>query len=65
MKQGIKGRASLVAGLPALAFSSIQTTVSAQEAAKLGNEPTPFGAEKAACKDGSIPACRPFKLEGR
>ncbi|MFC5430874.1 hypothetical protein ACFPTO_19030 [Paraburkholderia denitrificans] len=65
MKQSINGRASVVAGLRAFAFSSVQATVSAQEAAKPGNELTPFGAGKAANKDDSIPAGRPFKLEGK
>ena len=41
----------------ALAFSmSAQAAVSEQDAARLGKDLTPVGAEKAASKDGSIPA---------
>jgi hypothetical protein len=42
----------LLAGLPGAAGAA----VSAQEAARLGNDLTPLGAEKAANADGSIPA---------
>ncbi|HUP92839.1 MAG TPA: DUF1329 domain-containing protein, partial [Solimonas sp.] len=38
--------------------------VSPEEAAKLGKELTPIGAEKAANKDGSIPAWTPGKKRG-
>jgi hypothetical protein len=45
--------ASLALLMPTL---SVYAAVSAEEAAKLKSELTPFGAEKAANKDGSIPA---------
>ncbi|WP_296660134.1 hypothetical protein [Paraburkholderia sp.] len=65
MKQSINGRAGVAAGLRAFAFSSIQTPVSVQEAEKPGNELLPSGAGKAANKDDPVPACRPFRLEGK
>lgn len=55
-KCGVQG--VLVAGVLASAFfcSSLFAAVSADEAAKLGAELTPSGAEKAASPDGKIPA---------
>ena len=38
------------------ASSSVLAKITADEAARLGNDLTPIGAEKAANKDGSIPA---------
>ncbi|HJV69641.1 DUF1329 domain-containing protein, partial [Ideonella sp.] len=45
-----------LAACMALAFAPAGAAVSADEAAKLKTELTPFGAEKAGNKDGSIPA---------
>ncbi|HSW14596.1 MAG TPA: DUF1329 domain-containing protein [Solimonas sp.] len=55
-------RVALLAGL--LAVFPAQARVSPQEAARLGVELTPVGAEKAANKDGSIPAWTPGKQRG-
>jgi len=54
MKLKLLAKAALLAVI-ASALSA-QAAVSADEAAKLKSELTPFGAEKAANKDGSIPA---------
>jgi hypothetical protein len=52
-----KNRYRLITIAASLAFSwSAMAAVSAEEAAKLGNELTPFGAEKAGNKEGTIPA---------
>ena len=45
-----------LAAMLAVAFGPAGAAVSADEAAKLKAELTPFGAEKAGNKDGSIPA---------
>lgn len=58
MKHRKKHFAPILAGLLAfgLGAGDLRASVTAQEAAKLGGELTPFGAEKGASKDGSIPA---------
>jgi hypothetical protein len=47
-----------------LVVPQAQAKVSAAEAAKLGNELTPIGSEKAANKDGTIPAWTPAAARG-
>lgn len=49
-------RKTLIAAAIVLAASPALAAVSAEQAAKLRSELTPFGAEKAGNKDGSIPA---------
>jgi len=62
MKQLMHGRGTTIAGsivvLIAVAFTAgnAKAAASAQEAARLGVDLTPFGAEKSANKDGTIPA---------
>jgi len=65
--QFTKIKALALASLAAVAFSlspSALAKVPATEAAKLGAELTPVGAEKAANKDGSIPAWTPAAQRG-
>jgi len=54
----MKPYSSFLAGVAALLIAApqVQAAVSADEAAKLGNELTPLGGEKAGNADGSIPA---------
>ena len=54
-KRTLKKSSLLLAVTVALTSSGVMAKLSADEAAKLGNELTPMGAVKAANKDGSIP----------
>ena len=47
-----------------MASSATWAAVSAEEAAKLGKELTPVGAERAGNADGTIPECTPAKQRG-
>jgi len=60
MKMRMLAILALTVALPSMA----QAKVSAEEAAKLGKELTPVGAERAGNKDGSIPAWTPAKQSG-
>jgi hypothetical protein len=54
-KSTIKKSTLLLAATVALSSSGVMAKASADDAAKLGNELTPMGANKAANSDGSIP----------
>ncbi|MGH8454653.1 MAG: DUF1329 domain-containing protein [Nevskiales bacterium] len=60
---------SIISLVSALAFAMVVTSASAkvspEEAARLGNELTPIGAEKGANKDGSVPAWDPYTQSGK
>ncbi|MDM4771807.1 DUF1329 domain-containing protein [Solimonas sp. SE-A11] len=60
MKMRILAIVALAAALPSAALAK----VSAEEAAKLGKELTPVGAERAGNKDGTIPEWKPAKQSG-
>ncbi len=62
----MQSRIRLTVALAAALFAGTAgAKVSPEEAAKLGQELTPVGAEKAANKDGTIPAWTPGKQRGK
>ncbi|AXQ31330.1 DUF1329 domain-containing protein [Solimonas sp. K1W22B-7] len=60
MKMRMLAILALTAALPSVALAK----VSAEDAARLGKELTPVGAERAGNKDGTIPAWTPAKQSG-
>ncbi len=61
----MQGIAAISALSLAMALSLAQAKVSPEEAAKLGKQLTPVGAEKAANADGTIPEWSPYTQQGK